>query len=54
LFSSITKINEGKVTFRDNSKGKIIGVSNIGGKYSPSIEKVFLINSLKHNFLSIS
>jgi hypothetical protein len=31
LFSSITKINGEKVTFRDNSKGKIIGVGNIGG-----------------------
>jgi len=39
LFSSITKINSGKVTFKDNSKGNIIGVGNIGGKSSPSIEK---------------
>ncbi|KAJ6932201.1 hypothetical protein NC651_007802 [Populus alba x Populus x berolinensis] len=31
LFSSISKINGGKVTFRDNLKGKVIGVSNIGG-----------------------
>jgi len=31
LFSSITKINGEKVTFRDNSKGKIIGGGNIGG-----------------------
>jgi hypothetical protein len=54
LFSSITKINSGKVIFRDNSKGKIIGVGNIGGKSSPSIEKVFLMNDLKYNLLSIS
>jgi hypothetical protein len=39
LFSSITKINAGKVTFRDNLKGKIIGVDNIEGKSSPSIKK---------------
>jgi hypothetical protein len=29
LFSSITKINGGNVTFGDNSKGKIIGFGNI-------------------------
>jgi hypothetical protein len=32
IISSITKINAGKVTFRDNLKGKIIGVDNIEGK----------------------
>ena len=54
LFLSITKINSGKVTFRDNLKGKIIRVGNIGGKSSPSIENVFLMNDLKYNLLSIS
>jgi len=39
LFSSITKINSGKVTFEENSKGKIIGVDNIQGRSSPLIEK---------------
>jgi hypothetical protein len=39
LFSSITKINDGKVTFREDSKEKIIEVSNIGGKSFPSIKK---------------
>jgi len=29
LFSSITKINDEKVTFGDNLKGKIIGVDNM-------------------------
>jgi len=53
LFSGITKINGGKVTFRDNSKGKIIGVGNIGSKSSLSIKKVFLVNNLKHNLLNI-
>jgi ribosome biogenesis protein Nip4 len=54
LFSNITKINGGKVIFRDNSKGKIIGVDNIRGKLSPLIKKAFLVNSLKHSFLRIS
>jgi hypothetical protein len=39
LFSSITKINDGKVTFENNSKGKIIGVGNIRSKSSLSIKK---------------
>jgi hypothetical protein len=53
LFSSITKINGENVTFRDNSKGKIIRSCNIGGKSSPLIENVFFVNSLKHNLFSI-
>ena len=53
LFSSITKINGVKVTFEDNSKGKIIGVDNIEGESFPSIEKIFLMNNLEHNLLSI-
>jgi hypothetical protein len=39
LLSSITKINGGKVISKDNSKGKIIKVDNIGDKSSPSIKK---------------
>ena len=54
LLSSITKINGENVTFGDNSKGKIIGVSNIKGKSSPFIKKVFLVNNLKYNLLNIS
>ena len=54
LFSSISKINGEKVIFGDNSKRKIIRVGNIGSKSSPSIEKLFLVNNLKHNLLSIS
>ena len=53
LFSSITKIYGGKVIFRDNSKEKIIRVSNIGGKYSLLIENMFLVNNLKYNLPSI-
>ena len=54
FFLSITKINGGKVIFVDNLKGKIIGVGNIGCKSFPLMEKMFLVNSLKHNSLSIS
>jgi len=54
FFLSITKINSGKVIFGDNLKGKIIGVGNIKGKSSPLIENLFLVDSLKHNLLSIN
>ena len=42
------------MTFGDDAKGKIIGISNISSKYSNIIENVLLIDKLKFNFLSIS
>ena len=42
------------VTFRDNNKGKIIGIGNIDITPSKSIENILLIDGLKHNLLSIS
>ena len=54
-FSSFTKIeNSGDVSFRDNPKGKIIGIDNIGKESSTLIENVCLVENLKHNLLSIS
>ena len=42
------------VTFRDNAKGKIIGIREIGNPQSLSIHHVLFIDGLKHNLLSIS
>ena len=42
------------VIFGDNSKRKIIGIGNIGITSSKYIENILLVNSLKHNLLSIS
>ena len=54
-FSSFTKIeNGGNVSFRDNSKGKIIGTGNVSNVSSTLIENVYLVENLKHNLLSIS
>ena len=54
-FSSFTKIeNGGDVSFGDNSKGKIIGIGNVGNVSSTLIENVCLVENLKHNLLSIS
>ena len=42
--------NDGElVTFGDNSKGKIIGIDNVGKNSFTSIENVFLVKRLKHS-----
>ena len=46
--------SSGNVSFGDNSKGKIIGIGNVGNVSSTFIENVCLIENLKHNLLSIS
>ncbi|RVW25277.1 hypothetical protein CK203_114772 [Vitis vinifera] len=53
-FAFLTKRKGGYVTFRDNSKGRIIGQDNIGNDTSSLIESVLLVDGLKHNLLSIS
>ena len=42
------------VTFRDNAKGKIVGIGNVGNPKNPSIKNVLLVDRLKHNLISIS
>ena len=53
-FTSLTLKDGGNVKFGDNSKGKIIGIGNIGKTHSLVIEDVLLVDGLKHNLLSIS
>ena len=53
-FNSLTLKDGGFVIFGDNSKGKIIGIGNIGNSSSPIIEDVLFVDGLKHNLLSIS
>jgi hypothetical protein len=53
-FTSLTLKDGGNVKFGDNSKGKIIGIGNIGKTHSLVIENVLLVDGLKHNLLSIS
>ena len=48
------KLDGGHVTFRDNAKGKIIGIGEIGNPQSLSIHHVLFVDGLKHNLLSIS
>ena len=42
------------ITFRDDSKRKIIDIDNIKIGSSLVIENIVLVDSLKHNLLSIS
>ena len=54
-FSSFTKIeNGGDVSFRDNSKGNILGIGNVGKASSTLIENVCFVENLKCNLISIS
>ena len=53
-FETLSRYHEGgTVTFRDDSKGKIIGIGNIKIGF-PLFENVVLVKSLKYNLLSIS
>ena len=53
-FITLDAKDGGMVTFGDNSKGKIIGIDNIGMTLSKYIENILLVDGLKHNLLSIS
>jgi len=54
LFATLSKCEGGTVTFGDNGKGKIIGISSIGKKPSPILEDVLLVVGLKANLISVS
>ena len=54
-FTTLSRYYEGgTITFRDDSKGKIIGIDNIKIDSSILIENIILVEGLKHNLLSIS
>ena len=53
-FNKLDAKDGGHVTFRDNAKGKIIGIGEIGNPQSLSIHHVLFIDGLKHNLLSRS
>jgi len=54
-FATLSRYHEGgTVTFRDDSKEKIIGIGNIKIDSSPLIKNAVLVDGLKHNLLSIS
>lgn len=44
----------GKVSFGENSKGKIEGIGEIGNSETLTISNVLYVDSLKYNLLSVS
>ncbi|CAN1825758.1 Retrovirus-related Pol polyprotein from transposon TNT 1-94 [Linum perenne] len=54
LFFDLKQVNKGKVCFGDNSSSKIIGIGSIRFNEKTVLDKVFLVEGLKHNLLSIS
>ena len=53
-FNKLNAKDGGHVTFRDNTKGKIIGIGEIGNPQSLSIHHMLFVDGLKHNLLSLS
>ena len=54
MFASLSAKDGGYVTLEDNSKGKIIGISNVGKEHYAIIVNILLVDGLKHNLFSIS
>ncbi|XP_070029362.1 uncharacterized protein [Nicotiana sylvestris] len=54
LFKEVTKIDGGSVKFGDDSKGKKIGAGTIPFNNNCDITKVYLVDELNFNLLTIS
>ena len=53
-FLSLAATQGGSVAFGNGKSGSIVGIGKIGESLSHSIEDVYLVDGLKHNFLSVS
>ena len=53
-FNKFNTKDGGHITFKDNVKGKIIDIREIGNSQSLSIHHVLFVDGFKHNLLSIS
>ncbi|CAN0853910.1 hypothetical protein LINGRAHAP2_LOCUS5762, partial [Linum grandiflorum] len=54
FFNKINITGKGNVKFGDNRKSKILGVGEILSEKGVILKKVYLVENLKHNLLSIS
>ena len=54
MFASLSIKDGGYVTFGDNSKGKIIGIGNVGKEPFPIIKFFLHVDGLKYNLHNIS
>jgi len=53
-FKNFKRKEQGFVTYRDNNKGKILGIGDVGGGNTLEIKDVLFVEGLKHNLLNIS
>ncbi|XP_075101839.1 uncharacterized protein LOC142177266 [Nicotiana tabacum] len=53
-FLSLTALQGGSVSFKNEKKGQITGIGKVGKSLSHAIEDVYYVEGLKHNILSIS
>ena len=53
-FTSLKLKAEGRATYGDNNRRRILGRGNVGTGNSTTIENVLYLEGLKHNLLSIS
>jgi len=53
-FLSLTTAQGGSMAFGNDKTGPIVGTGKIGESLSHSIDGVYLVNSLRHNLLSVS
>ena len=53
-FNKFDAKDGGHVTFRNNDKGKIVGIGEISNPQYLSIHNVLLVDGLKYNLLNIS
>jgi len=53
-FTSLKLKAEGHVTYGDNNRGRILGITNVGTGSSTIIENVLYVEGLRHSLLSIN
>nr|XP_009602944.1 uncharacterized protein LOC104098006 [Nicotiana tomentosiformis] len=54
VFKTVTKFDEGTITFGDKSKGNVIGVGRVHLSSTCDVDEVYLVDELGYNLLSIS
>ena len=53
-FLSLTASDGGSVAFGNGKSGTIVGIGKIGESLPHSIDNVYLVDGLRHDFLSVS
>jgi len=53
-FLSLTAFDAGRMAFGNGKSSTIVGIGKIGESLSHSIDNMYLVDGLQHNFLSVS